>query len=382
MDQSDRQGFDVIVVGAGMAGSAAAANLAAAGQRVLLLEQEERPGYHATGRSAALFTEAYGSAAVRALSRASRGFFVTPPPGFTDVPLVRPRGVLYVARQDQLEALERLASLPDVARLSKVVSVDDALTLNPLLRRDYLTGALFEMGAADIDVDALQQGYLRMLKAAGGRLLTQAKAVGMTRADGLWRVSTDAGDYSAPTVVNAAGAWADVVAGLAGVAPVGLQPLRRTAILVEPPAGFDIADTPVTIDVDEEFYFKPDAGLLLLSPADETPSEPCDAMPDEWDIAVAIDRVQAAAHLEVRRVSHKWAGLRSFVADRTPVAGFDPTAPGFYWLAGQGGYGICTAPALGRLAACQIVGLAIDGVDADHVDALAVNRKARGMIAA
>ena len=172
--------------------------------------------------------------------------------------------------------------------------------------------------------------------------------------------------FAAPVVVNAAGAWADVVAELAGARPIGLQPMRRTALLVDPPEGVRIDDWPMVIDVEETFYFKPDAGLLLLSPADETPSPPCDAQPEALDVAVAIDRVQTATTLEVRRVRHRWAGLRSFVADRAPVAGWDPEAAGFFWLAGQGGYGIQTAPAMARTAAALLQNEALPG---DLVDA-------------
>jgi len=372
--------FDVIVIGAGMAGASAAGNLASAGSSVLLLEKEERPGSHATGRSAALFTEAYGSHAVRAAARASRAFFERPPLGFAEVPLLRTRGALYIARPDQQASLNQLASLPDVGRYSRCVSVETAIALCPLLRPEYVGGAIYEPAAADIDVDALLQGYLRMLKASGGRLETNAEVTTIHREQEGWCVASTKGEFFAPILVNAAGAWADVVARSAGVKAVGLQPLHRTAILVDPPPGIAIADCPVTLDVDEQFYFKPDAGLLLLSPADETLSEPCDAAPNEWDIAVAVDRVQAAARIDVRRVAHSWAGLRSFVADRSPVVGFDPEAPGFYWLAGQGGYGILTAPALGRMAANQIQGQDVEDIDDTSVQALAVKRAARGLI--
>ncbi len=207
-----------------------------------------------------------------------------------------------------------------------------------------------------MDVDVLHQAWLRQLRARGGELRVNAEVVSLSPHGAGWRVETSDGRIDAATVINAAGAWADVVAQLAGARTVGLQPNRRTALIVPAPAGSDSEDWPMVIDVDEQFYFRPDAGALLLSPGDETPSDPCDAQPEEWDIATAIDRVQTATTLEVTRVRRSWAGLRSFVADRSPVVGYAPDAPGFFWLAGQGGYGIQTAPAMGRLAAALVRG--------------------------
>lgn len=347
---------DVLVVGGGMAGASAAYELADT-RKVAVLERETQPGYHTTGRSAALYTQTYGPPTVRALTVASWDFYTRPPAGFTDAPLLTPRGVLLVGRADQeadlrqaLEEGQRFT--PGIRRLDRAAAVARA----PVLRADYVAGAVDEADAMDIDVHALLHGYLRGLKARGGRLVTGAEVTAVTRADGLWRVETPAGRFAAPVLVNAAGAWCDVVAAMAGVAPIGLVPKRRTAVLVDPvtdspQVSQGVNGWPMVIDVADTFYAKPDAGRVMLSPADETPMEPCDAQPDELDIAIAVDRVERATRLSVRRVAHAWAGLRSFVADKVPVAGFDPDAEGFFWLAGQGGYGIQTAPAMGRCVA-------------------------------
>jgi len=340
--------FDVLIIGAGIAGASLAASLPA-GSRVALIEREAQPGYHSTSRSAALFSQIYGNAAVRALSRASRAFLFDPPPEFTPTPLVAPRGALHIARRDQWASFEAMAALPDVLAGARIVDPAEAGRLSPLLRDGYVGHALFEADARDIDVNALHQGYLRRFRANGGQLRLDSDVHRIERVGDRWRVTTSTGDFLSPIVVNAAGAWADKVGAMAGAAPIGLTPRRRTAVLVEGADGPAVAASAMTIDIDETFYFKPDADLLLLSPADETPVDACDAQPEEMDVALAIDRVEQATTLKVRRVRAKWAGLRSFVEDRGPVVGFDPGLPGFFWLAGQGGYGIQTAPAMGRL---------------------------------
>ena len=349
------QDFDAVVVGAGMAGASAAAEIARTG-RVVLLERESQPGYHSTGRSAALFSETYGNAVVRALTRASREFFYVPPQGFADYPLVRPRGSLHIARGDQLVAQRAFLALPDIGAQARGVDAAEAKRLCPLLRDGYAAAGVLEPDAADVDVHALHQGYLKQFRARSGVLVTDANVLALEWRSGKWIARTTAGHFGASVVVNAAGAWADDIAGKAGLDPLGIVPCRRTAVLIDPPSGVDIDDLPSVIDIDEQFYFKPDAGKLFLSPADETPSPPCDAQPDEMDVAVAIDRVQAAAAIDVRHVRRKWAGLRSFAPDRSPVIGFDSRASGFFWLAGQGGYGIQTAPAASRLAATLVGG--------------------------
>lgn len=353
------EGCDFLVIGAGMAGASAAAQLAPHG-RVILLEAEDQPGYHTTGRSAALFSEMYGNALIRGLTRASRDFLFAPPEGFAAAPLVRPRATLYVARADQLALLDEFRAKPDVAAATERLSAAQAQALVPLFAPGYLAGAALEPGSADLDVHGLHQGYLRRLKAAGGRLHLSARVQALRHAEGRWTASTSGGaTFSAPVLVNAAGAWADELAALAGLRPRGLRPLRRTALLIDLPEGLDAQDWPATIDIAEQFYFKPDAGLLLLSPADETESPPCDAQPEELDVAVAVDRFERATGRSVRRVRRQWAGLRVFAADRSPVIGFDTDASGFFWLAGPGGYGIQTAPALGAAAAALARGLAL-----------------------
>lgn len=344
--------FDVVIIGGGIAGASVAAFLAPS-RRLAILERESQPGYHSTGRSAALFSETYGNATVRALSRASRSFLFDPPAGFAAHPLVTPRGSLYVARADQLQDLESFET-HDVTGVVQRVSGQRAKELCPLLKEGYAAAAVFEPDSSDVDVHALHQGFLRVARAHDAQVFTDAEAASLEFVKGRWQVHTPIGDFRAPVVVNAAGAWADTVAASAGAAPVGVVPYRRTAILIDPPAGCATAALPLTIDAAETFYLKPDAGLLLLSPADETASPPCDAQPAEIDVAIAVDRIAQATILDIKHIRRKWAGLRCFAPDRSPVVGFDPEAHGFFWLAGQGGYGIQTAPALGQLAAALI----------------------------
>jgi D-arginine dehydrogenase len=347
---------DIIVIGAGMAGASVAAHLAET-QRVVLLEREERAGYHATGRSAALFTEIYGNAVIRALTRASRAFLFDPAPGFAERALTHPRGCLYIATAEQLEALQRFAALPDIAPATRWLSAGEARGRCPILREGYVSGALLEADSSDIEVHGLHHGYLRLFRQRGGRFINNAAVEALERDTRGWIVRAGAESLQAAILVNAAGAWADEIAQLAGVKPVGLVPCRRTAVLVDPPAGMAVDEWPFVNDIDEQFYFKPDAGSLFISPADETATEPGDAQPDEWDIAVAVDRIQAATTLQIHRLKARWAGLRTFAPDRSPVVGFAPDAEGFFWLAGQGGYGIQTAPALSRAAAALVQGL-------------------------
>jgi D-arginine dehydrogenase len=343
--------YDFIVIGAGIAGASLAYELARRA-RVCLIEGESRPGYHATGRSAALFAPSYGGREIRALTRASRAFFDQPPAGFCEQPLLLPRGCLYVARKEQRE---RLADMVREIRASggSVATIDAtaAHSYVPLLKPGYVAAAAFDADAMDIDVDTLHQGYLRGARAAGVNIVNNCLVTKIQRNDGAWSVDLPEGSASAATLINAAGAWSDEIAALCGSRPVGLRALRRTAVLVDAPGDVDIRSWPAVIDADEQFYFKPDAGKLLLSPADESPTPPCDAQPDELDVAIAVDRVQASLGIEIRRVGHRWAGLRTFAPDRVPVVGYDPDVPGLFWCAGQGGYGIQTAPALARTAA-------------------------------
>jgi len=356
--------FDFVVLGGGIAGTSTAAHLAQAGS-VCLLEMEDQPGYHATGRSAALFSEAYGNDVIRCLTRASRKHFYDPPQGFCASALVRPRGVLALAHDGQADVLDAFIESMSVVEPLERLSAQEAAALCPIVRPECLVGAALGRGPADIDVHELHQGYLRKLRAQGGQARMRTRVSGLVHDGSRWRVETSEGEVCADVVINAAGAWANELGTLAGALDIGLRALKRTACLVPAPPGMNVGAWPMVVNVAEEFYLKPDAGLLLLSPADETPSPPCDAQADELDVAIAIDRVQQATTLDVRRVSHRWAGLRSFVADSSPVVGFDPLAPHFFWVAALGGFGIQTAPAVGRIAA-QLASRR--GMDADILE--------------
>jgi len=354
------QAFDIAIVGGGMAGASAACFLAAE-RRVVILERESRPGYHSTGRSAALYTQAYGNAAIRALTVASKPFYDAPPPGFAENRLLSPRGALFIARPEQVSRLEaETEAAQRFAPRVRMLEGAEAVRLCPALRPDYIAAGSYEPDAMDMDVDAILQGFLRGARHRGAVVQTDAEVLDLTETGSGWRIDTRAGAFEASVVVNAAGAWASPLAEMAGAQPIDIQPKRRTAFLFRPPAIPRLMNAPMTCDTDEEFYFKPDAGLMLGSPADETPLPPQDVQPEEWDIAVGADRIQQATTLKVERIESKWAGLRSFAEDKTPVVGFDGQAPGFFWLAGQGGYGIQTAPAMGALAAALVLGKEID----------------------
>ncbi len=354
---------DIVVIGAGIAGASVAAELAKS-SRVILLEMENQPGYHTTGRSAAMFAPSYGPGPIRALTRASNGFFLNPPADFCAHDLLSPRDTLMIARHDQISELD--AALDQIADETPVKRLGDTALRQrqPLLREGYAQAGFLDMAASEIDVHALHHGYLRMFRAAGGVLATKSEVVRLSKRHCDWQVQTTSHTYSAARIVNAAGAWADSVATLAGVMPIGLVPKRRTALIVASPSGINPQNLPLTVDIAEKFYLKPDAGQLLISPADETPSSPCDAQPDELDIALCVDRITTAFDLDIRRIHNKWAGLRSFVPDKSPVVGYaqhisspyanTPHDDGFFWLAGQGGYGIQTAPALARYAAALL----------------------------
>ncbi len=350
----EKSEFDIVVIGAGIAGASVAAELSS-NARVLLLEREPQPGYHTTGRSAAIYSQTYGPPAIRALTRASGAFFGAPPDGFCNAPLLTPRRVIMVARQDQRAALDAL--------LSQLTSDDDFELLGrvqleqivPILRPGYADAGMLDNNAMDIDVHGLHHGYLNVFKRNSGTIWTNVGVSKLERVAGVWEVEFGGGIVRAPIVVNAAGAWADELGQLAGAQPVGLQPRRRTALIIEAPNNSAMDDLPLIADIDEQFYLKPDAGRLLISPADETLSAPCDAQPEELDIAICIDRIETAFDLSVKRIINKWAGLRCFVEDGNPVVGYDRKTPGFFWLAAQGGYGIQSAPALARLSAALVL---------------------------
>ena len=368
--------FDVAVIGGGIAGTSVAAELSK-DRRVLLLEMESQPGYHTTGRSAAVYAAVYGPSPIRALTRASRAFFASPSTSHFDTALFRPRPIMMIARQEQAFALDQ--TIAEVGVMTPVERINESAIrkLNPLVKTGYASAAMLDMSGEDIDVAALHQGYLRQFRYFGGDLRCNATVLGLTHTGRDWQINTGVGEFTVDTIVNAAGAWAEHIGGLAQAESIGLIPKRRTAAIVAAPtelAPNTLASLPITIDIEENFYLKPDAGRLLISPADETPSPACDAQPEDMDIALCVERIEQAFDLQVHRIESKWAGLRSFVADKCPVVGYSTTAPAFFWLAGQGGYGIQTAPALARLAASQVLqrpvpeDIAAEGVDLSEID--------------
>ena len=347
----------IVVIGAGIVGLSAASALAQDAD-ITVLAMESQPAYHSSGRSAATYIEPYDNMTVAQLTMASLSFFQHPPEGFSDAPLVRPRGGLTICPIEQVAVFEAfLRDWTGPCPQLREISVDEALAFIPVLRRDYVHRAAIDPMALDLDVHGLISGHRKRVLGAGGRVLTGQRVVALTRA-ATWDVRTaDGGRFDADIVLNAAGAWGDVVAQLAGVRCVGLVPKRRTACLIDAPAGVQVADWPMVHDAISSFYFRPESGKLMVSPADKTPSEPCDAQPEELDVATAIDRAQAAADLPVRHIAHRWAGLRSFVADDKPVNGYAPDVPGFYWLVGQGGFGVQTSPTMARIARQLVLGL-------------------------
>lgn len=349
------QQFDFAVIGAGIAGASLAAGLAPHGC-VALVEAEAQPGYHSTGRSAAFWTESYGGPGVQPLTTASGPFL-------NEHGFLTQRGALTLARNNELTELEDFIATyralgVRVERLDRV-ALEQRL---PGLQADWAAGAL-EPDCCDIDVAGLHQHCLAAARRGGVELLCNARLTGAERNGDQWRIAlADGREISATVLVNAAGAWADDVAALAGVPRIGIQPYRRTVaqLRFDPPPPTDL---PLVLGIDELFYFKPEAGKLWLSPHDETPSPPCDAAPEELDVALAIDRFEHVVDWRIQRIEHKWAGLRSFAPDRLPVYGFDPAADGFFWFAGQGGFGIQTAPAAADVALRLLLGQAAGTVD-------------------
>ncbi|MFB9237965.1 NAD(P)/FAD-dependent oxidoreductase [Plantactinospora siamensis] len=351
---------DVLVIGAGMAGVVAGCFLAPLG-RVRVLEMEPAPAYHSTGRSAAHFSEYFGNPAVRRMTAASWPFLRTPPPGF-DGPLVAPRGVLALCPPGAEDVFDRAYEAGRRVR-GGVERLDEGQVreLCPVVRPGRFVAALLRPSAMDLDVAALHAGMVRGIRAAGGEIRCGARVRALARRRGSWYADTDAGTFAAPIVVNAAGAWADELARLAGAAPQGLVSRRRTVAVTPAPDGYDVTRWPMVTDVTDTFYFKPESGRLLLSPADSTPVPAGDVRPDDLDVALAAHRFEEATTVRVRRITHRWAGLRTSTPDDIPVIGADPAAKGFHWLAGLGGYGIQLAPACGRLLAAAVTGTAPDG---------------------
>lgn len=352
---------DWLIVGGGIAGASIGCRLAPHG-RVLLLERESQPGYHSTGRSAALFMESYGTPQVRALTMASRAFLENPPDGFTEHPVLGARGAMMVATHgEEAELQAHWDVLRALSPNGRLLDAGGACELTPVLRRDKLVGAVYEPDAVDMDVHAIHQGFLRGIRRAGGRIVTDAEVTALQRVGGQWQVTAGGQLWQAPVVLNAAGAWADEVGRLAGARAIGLQPRRRSAFIFAPPPDTHAAGWPMTAGVSEDWYIKPDAGMLLGSPANVDPVPPHDVQPEELDIAIAIDRIQQMTTLTIRRPTRTWAGLRSFVPDGDLVGGWDAQAPGFFWVAAQGGYGIQTSPAMGEACAALARGLPLPG---------------------
>ena len=357
---------DFVIIGAGIAGASVAYWLAPHG-KVVILERESHPGFHSTGRSAALYMASYGNAQVRALTLASKKFFDAPPQGFCAHPLLSPRGALMVAERGQEAALEQhWAVLAQMNTGARRLTGAQACQLSPALRPERIVDALIEPDAADMDVNAIHQGFLRGAVARGGEVRVHSEVVGLDRHDNQWTVTTQKNEtWQAPVVIDAAGAWADELAKMAGASRIGLQPCRRSALLFKPEGFGDFAKWPMTYGASENWYFKPDAGQVLVSPANADPVSPQDVQPEELDIAIAIDRIESVTTFMIRRPSHTWAGLRSFVQDHGLVGGFDEIKPGFFWIAAQGGYGIQTSPAMGEACAALVRGLSIPPAIAD-----------------
>lgn len=359
--------FDVVIVGAGIAGASLAAELAAS-RSVLLLEAEHQPGYHSTGRSAAFWAESYGGPYIQPLTTASGAFLSDPPADFHDGPLMTRRGALHIGTsRDAALGSELLNDFDRSGVRLERLSWDATARRVPGLQSQW-TEALWEPDCCDIDVAGLHQSYLRAAKRRGAQLCCNAPLTNAAWRNDAWQIATGAGEFSAKILVNAAGAWADEVAGLSGVTPLGVKPYRRTIVQLETEPGAP-AELPLVIGLDGSFYFKPDTGgRVWLSPHDETPCPPGDAAPEELDIALAIDRFQQVVDWKIVRVEHKWAGLRSFSPDRLPIIGRDAAVPEFFWFAGQGGFGIQTAPAAAHLAASLLKGVisAFEGVTVDR----------------
>jgi D-arginine dehydrogenase len=345
---------DILVIGGGIAGLSAAAALSSHA-KVTVLEAEEQVGFHSSGRSATMLHYALGDRLVRALTLASRGFFDDPPGDFAEVPIGRPMPVLIFAREDERAALDALDE--EIAPFAELERLDAAGVhqLCPLLKTDAVHGIADRRGIR-LDPHALLQGNLRQLRRSGGALVAGARVAAIER-KGAWTVTTETGETrSAPILINAAGSWADTVAVMAGVRPIELEPKRRTIITFDAPPGTALDGLPFAKTVGDELYFAPESGRLFASPMDEVPSDPCDAQPDDYEIALAAFRMEERTIVKIERIHSKWAGLRSFTPDRHPAVGFTPDAEGFFWLAGQGGFGLQTSPAMARIAASLIAG--------------------------
>ena len=349
---------DFIIIGSGMAGMSAAYRLSKHG-KVIVLEKESLLGYHTTGRSAAFFTENYGNKIIRSITKASRHFLENPPSCFKDDKLMTQYGgSLFIANKKQSKYVDKeLDYAKSVSANVIEIEKKEVLNMVPAIRVNYIDRALHEPDSKVMDVDLIHQGFARGLKNNDGNILFDSEVCSIKKNLGNWNVKTNNNEFTAPIVINAAGAWCDEIALLANSKPLNLSPKRRTVIIFEDSTNFDSSNWPVVIDIEDNFYFKSEAGKILASPADETDSPPCDSQPEEIDIAITIDRLENATNFKIKKIDHKWAGLRSFFPDRTPVVGEDPNLSGFYWLAGQGGYGIQTSPGISKIIECLITGI-------------------------
>ena len=353
----DQISYDIAIIGAGIAGASVAAALGD-GVKVALVEQEEQPGYHSTGRSAAIYSPTYGPTSIRALTRASLAYFLT---GVSDEPqsFLTPIDAAFIARADQSGSFNALCSELNGVMNWREMEANEIQNRVSFLREGYVSKAIVDSGTSEIDVALLHQSFLKAFFHNGGTLLNSTEVLELKKKKNGWLVKTNQDEFVTKIIVNAAGAWAEQIGSLAGAECIGLTPKRRTALIVEPPSGADLIRIPLVIDIDEQFYLKPYGNKLLISPANEDSVQPCDVQPDEMDIAICVDRIQRAFDIEINRIEYSWAGLRSFVSDKCPVVGFSNKVDDFYWLAGQGGYGIQSSPALGMLAASEILGSAL-----------------------
>ncbi len=342
---------DFLIVGGGMAGASVGAEISHQA-RTLILEMEDQPGYHATGRSVAFWEETYGGPTVQPLTTASGPLLSKPDPTFHGESFLAPRRTLHIGRADDLSRRDAL-----IAQFAGKVALQivDPSSIYPGLR-DHWTLGVLEPTCQDIDVARLHQAYLRRYRSNGGRVMLGARLLSARRSGGHWDVETPDGTIRCGTVINAAGAWADDVAKRCGLEPLGITPLKRTVVQLRVDAG-NVSALPLLMDLKAGFYFKPESkNRIWLTPHDEAPSPPCDAAPEELAVAEAIARFSEAVDWPILALEHKWAGLRSFAPDRTPVYGFDPDQAGFFWFAGQGGFGIQTAPAAALLARAMLLG--------------------------
>jgi D-arginine dehydrogenase len=355
--------YDFLVIGAGVAGSSVAYELSKRG-KVALVEREQAPAFHSMSRSAAVLAENYGPVGWQRLSTASRAFFENPPEEFAEHPLLKPLGALFFASREEAHMLEdsaRELTRRGVAHL--LMSPQEALPLCPVVKIEPFALTLYEPGCADIDAASLVQGYLKLARRNGAVVVLESEALRIERCGGEWRVQAGKTELRAPVLVNAAGAWADDIAALAGLSKRGIKPYRRTAIIIDLPVGHDVMRWPMTFDTAETWYFKPEAGRIMVSPVDKTPTPPCDCQPEELDISIAADRIQQVTTMEVKRIHRSWAGLRTFARDEQPVIGPDPDEPSFHWLAGQGRQRGDGVPAAAQLCASLALG---DGIPAAH----------------